>query len=56
MGDAEIKASEWRMVQVGRVVLFTSGAFKDRLAAVVEIIDHKRVSKIRVVAVGISRY
>ncbi|KAI9716801.1 MAG: hypothetical protein M1812_005141 [Candelaria pacifica] len=43
MGDAEIKASQWRLVEVGRVVLFTGGPFKDRLATIVEIIDHKRV-------------
>ncbi len=43
MGDAEIKASTWRLVEVGRVVLFTGGPFKDRLATIVEIIDHKRV-------------
>ncbi|KAI9817493.1 MAG: hypothetical protein M1827_001103 [Pycnora praestabilis] len=42
MGDAEIKASQWRVVEVGRVVLFTGGPFKDRLATIVEIIDHKR--------------
>ncbi|KAI9762911.1 MAG: hypothetical protein M1835_007956 [Candelina submexicana] len=43
MGDAEIKASQWRLVEVGRVVLFTVGPFKDRLATIVEIIDHKRI-------------
>ncbi|KAI9777583.1 MAG: hypothetical protein M1816_004627 [Peltula sp. TS41687] len=43
MGDAEIKTSTWRMVEVGRVVLFTTGPYTGRLAAVVEIIDHKRV-------------
>lgn len=43
MGDAEITASQWRLVEVGRVVLFSSGEFKGRLAAIVEIVDHKRV-------------
>ncbi|KAI9805002.1 MAG: hypothetical protein M1833_006305 [Piccolia ochrophora] len=43
MGDADIKASQWKMVEVGRVVLFNNGPFTGRLAAIVEIIDHKRV-------------
>lgn len=43
MADIEIKASQWRMVEVGRVVLFTHGRYTGRLAVVVEIIDHKRV-------------
>lgn len=43
MGDAEVSASTWRMVQLGRVVLFVDGQFEGRLAAIVEIIDHKRV-------------
>jgi ribosomal protein L14E/L6E/L27E len=36
-------ASQWRLVEVGRVVLFVSGPFAGRLAAIAEIIDHKRV-------------
>ncbi|KAH0306416.1 hypothetical protein KCU71_g9507, partial [Aureobasidium melanogenum] len=43
MGDADIKASQWRLVEVGRVVLFSTGPYAQKLAAVVEIIDHKRV-------------
>lgn len=45
MGEAEIdvKASQWRMVEVGRVVLFNNGPHTGRLATIVEIIDHKRV-------------
>jgi large subunit ribosomal protein L14e len=43
MGDAEIKASEWRLVELGRIVLFASGPHSGKLAAVIEIIDHKRV-------------
>ncbi|KAB2103434.1 hypothetical protein AG0111_0g8242 [Alternaria gaisen] len=43
MGDAEITTSAWRLVEVGRVVLFNEGPFEGRLAAIVEIIDHKRV-------------
>ncbi len=43
MGDAEIKASQWRLVEVGRVVLIHGGPQDGKLAAIVEIIDHKRV-------------
>ena len=45
MGDAEITTSAWRLVEVGRVVLFNEGQYEGRLAAIVEIIDHKRVRK-----------
>ncbi|CAF9919543.1 hypothetical protein IMSHALPRED_004652 [Imshaugia aleurites] len=40
--EIEIKASQWRLVEVGRVVLFTHGQYVGRLAVIVEIIDHKR--------------
>ncbi|KAF2465840.1 NAC-domain-containing protein [Lindgomyces ingoldianus] len=43
MGDADISTSKWRLVEVGRVVLFGSGPYEGRLATIVEIIDHKRV-------------
>lgn len=43
MPDIEINASQWRLVEVGRVVLFTHGQYTGRLAVIVEIIDHKRV-------------
>ncbi|KAL1887510.1 hypothetical protein Sste5346_010171 [Sporothrix stenoceras] len=43
MGDATIIGSKWRLVEVGRVVLLQSGPSAGRLAAIVEIIDHKRV-------------
>lgn len=43
MGDADITTSAWRLVEVGRVVLFNEGPFEGRLATIVEIIDHKRV-------------
>ncbi|PSK34315.1 60S ribosomal protein L14-B [Elsinoe australis] len=43
MGDADVTASNWRLVEVGRVVLFTRGPNAGKLAAIVEIIDHKRV-------------
>jgi large subunit ribosomal protein L14e len=43
MGDAEIKTSTWRLVEVGRVVLVHGGPSDGKLATIVEIIDHKRV-------------
>jgi len=46
MGEALIEGSAWRLVEVGRVVVI-DGDHPDagRLGAVVEIIDHKRVSR-----------
>ncbi|GAB7352597.1 hypothetical protein MBLNU459_g2977t2 [Dothideomycetes sp. NU459] len=43
MGDADIKASQWRLVEVGRVVLFSTGPYTGKLAVIVEIVDHKRI-------------
>ena len=43
MGDADITASSWRMVEVGRVALISTGHHAGKLAAIVQIIDHKRV-------------
>lgn len=44
MGDANIEGSQWRLVEVGRVVLIEGNhQFAGRLATIVEIIDHKRV-------------
>lgn len=44
MGEASITQANWRLVEVGRVVLVQhDGPYNGRLAAVVEIIDHKRV-------------
>ncbi|MCJ1233455.1 hypothetical protein MMC14_001413 [Varicellaria rhodocarpa] len=42
MPEIDVKAAKWRLVEVGRVVLFLNGPHKGRLAAIVEIIDHKR--------------
>lgn len=39
----QIKKTQWRLVEVGRVVLVTRGPEKGKLAAISEIIDHKRV-------------
>lgn len=41
--SVSVEASSWRLVEVGRVVLFVSGPFAGKLAAIAEIIDHKRV-------------
>lgn len=41
--SASVTTSAWRNVEVGRVVLFSTGPYTSRLAAIVEIIDHKRV-------------
>lgn len=43
MGDAEVTASSWKLVEVGRVALFSAGPYAGKLAAIVQIIDHKRV-------------
>jgi len=43
MGDADIKASDWKLVELGRIVHFASGPYSGKLAAIVEIVDHKRV-------------
>lgn len=43
MGDVDIKASSWRLVEVGRVCLIHDGEDAGKLATIVEIIDHKRV-------------
>ncbi|KAF2017375.1 hypothetical protein BU24DRAFT_440370 [Aaosphaeria arxii CBS 175.79] len=43
MGDADITTSQWRLVEVGRVVTFGNGPYEGRQAVIVEIVDHKRV-------------
>jgi len=43
MGEANVVASQWRLVERGRIVLFTQGKYEGRLAMIAEIIDHKRV-------------
>lgn len=44
MGEAVIEGSNWRLVEVGRVIAINGDhPYAGRLAAVVEIIDHKRV-------------
>jgi len=39
MAEIQVGASSWRRVEVGRVLKLENGS----LAAIVEIIDHKRV-------------
>jgi len=46
MGDAKVSTTKWRFVERGRVVSFSTGPFKGRLAAIVDIIDHKRVCQL----------
>ncbi|KAG5664744.1 hypothetical protein KAF25_008478 [Fusarium avenaceum] len=44
MGDAVIEGSNWRLVEVGRVVVINGDhPSAGRLATIVEIIDHKRI-------------
>lgn len=44
MGEAVIEGSNWRLVEVGRVVVINGDhPFAGKLAAIVEIVDHKRV-------------
>ncbi|KAF4124747.1 large subunit ribosomal protein L14e [Geosmithia morbida] len=45
MGEALIEGSNWRLVEVGRVVAINGDdhPHAGRIAAIVEIIDHKRV-------------
>ncbi|KAA8910960.1 hypothetical protein TRICI_003971 [Trichomonascus ciferrii] len=43
MTETTVKAANWRFVELGRVVLIRKGADAGKLAAIVEIIDQKRV-------------
>ncbi|PHH83589.1 hypothetical protein CDD82_6617 [Ophiocordyceps australis] len=44
MGETLIEGSNWRMVEVGRVLVITGDhPYAGGLATIVEIIDHKRV-------------
>ncbi|CAR22553.1 60S ribosomal protein L14-A [Lachancea thermotolerans] len=40
--ESIVKNSQWRLVEVGRVVLIKKGPSAGKLAAIVEIIDQKR--------------
>ena len=43
MADIDVKIAQWKLVEVGRVVLIRRGPYTGKLAAIVEIVDHKRV-------------
>lgn len=43
MASIDIETASWKLVEVGRVVLIRSGPYTGKLAAIVEIIDHRRV-------------
>ncbi|KAF3901606.1 hypothetical protein ABW21_db0204571 [Orbilia brochopaga] len=43
MSQTEVVSSQWPQVETGRVVLINSGKDEGKLAAVVQIIDHKRI-------------
>ena len=43
MADINVEVAQWRQVEVGRIIFFTNGTYIGRLAAIAEIIDHKRV-------------
>ena len=53
-GTAQVEASTWREVEVGRVVIFARGPKQGQIAAIVEIVDHKRVRSIFCVELGIQ--
>jgi len=40
---ANVSSWNYRLVEVGRIVLISDGPYAGKLAAIVEIIDHKRV-------------
>ncbi|PUU76357.1 ribosomal protein L14-domain-containing protein [Tuber borchii] len=41
--SCDVKTTQWRLVEVGRVLLLSKGPYSGNLATIVEIIDHKRV-------------
>lgn len=41
--DSVVKATNWRLVEVGRVVLIKKGPSAGKLATIVEIVDQKKV-------------
>lgn len=43
MADIDVKIAQWKLVEVGRVVLIRRGPYTGKLAAIVEIVDHRRV-------------
>lgn len=43
MAGIDIKPAGWKLVEVGRIVVIQGGEHNGKLAAIVEIIDNKRV-------------
>lgn len=43
MADIDVKLASWKLVEVGRLVLIRRGPYAGKLAAIVEIVDHRRV-------------
>ena len=43
MADIDVKVASWKLVEVGRLVLIRRGPYAGKLAAIVEIVDHRRV-------------
>lgn len=43
MAGIDIKPAGWKLVEVGRIVVVQGGEHNGKLAAIVEIIDNKRV-------------
>ncbi|KAJ6021149.1 hypothetical protein N7540_006653 [Penicillium herquei] len=43
MADIDVKLAAWKLVEVGRLVLIRRGPYAGKLAAIVEIVDHRRV-------------
>jgi hypothetical protein len=43
MADIDVKVASWKLVEVGRLVLIRAGPYEGKLAAIVEIVDHRRV-------------
>ncbi|KAJ5368143.1 Protein transport protein yif1 [Penicillium cataractarum] len=43
MADIDVTLASWKLVEVGRLVLIRRGPYAGKLAAVVEIVDHRRV-------------
>jgi len=48
MADIDVKIAQWKLVEVGRVVLIRRGPYTGKLAVIVEIVDHRRVRLSRV--------
>jgi transcription antitermination factor NusG len=49
MADIDVKVASWKLVEVGRLVLIRSGPYEGKLAAIVEIVDHRRVCGIALI-------